>query len=66
MFHFLNVISVLEVHFTESLWKYNYFRVEEAEKNIKNLLSDFIAYKKSNLSVFCVMISVCEEKGGRV
>lgn len=35
MFHLLNVISVLEVHFTESLWKYNYFKEEEAKKTLK-------------------------------
>lgn len=67
MFRLLNVISVLEVHFTESLWKYNYFREEKAEKPIKIFLSDFIAYK-SNLSVLQAMtiVCLCEEKGGRV
>lgn len=43
MFHLLNVISVLEVHFTESLWKYNYFREGKRKKlgkNIKFFFSD--------------------------
>lgn len=71
MFHLLNVISVLEVHLTESIWKYNYFREEKGKKlkkTIKNLLSDVIAYKKSNLPVFWVMTGVrlYEEKGRRV